>query len=102
MFKQMFYRMIEGSNLFDEYREKMLQAQRRAEETRLDFGERGALQAAVDTLTMEEQEYLDMHVGQGMHYKEIAKAKGVTYQIALKRIATIYAKLRIDIGDQLH
>ncbi len=102
MFKQMFYRMIEGSNLFDEYRAQMLEAQERAKEGMTSENERQAFQMAVDSLTDEEQEYLDLHVREGLHYKKIAERKGVTYQIALKRIATIYAKLRIDLGNYLH
>lgn len=100
MFKDMFYRMLDGSNLFDVYAQRMRETQKIAQQNASTATDT-AVNAAVARLSMREQEYLALHL-EGVHYENIARIKGVTYQIALKTLASAYSKLRIELNAFLH
>ncbi|MBL8267678.1 RNA polymerase sigma factor [Steroidobacter sp.] len=55
------------------------------------------VQAAVDRLPPRQREVLLLHVNEGLTYKQIAEAKGLTYRIVLRDLTRAYSALRMQL-----
>jgi RNA polymerase sigma factor (sigma-70 family) len=64
--------------------------------TRTDDRDR-LVQAAVQLLPPRQREILLLHVNDGLTYKQIAQAKGLTYRIVLRDLTKAYSSLRTQL-----
>lgn len=64
--------------------------------TRTDDRDR-LVQEAVQQLPQRQREILLLHVNDGLTYKQIAQAKGLTYRIVLRDLTKAYSSLRLQL-----
>jgi RNA polymerase sigma-70 factor (ECF subfamily) len=58
------------------------------------------LRAAVNRLPARQREALLLRVNEGMTYKQIAQARGLTYRIVLRDLTRAYATLRKQLQSR--
>jgi len=55
------------------------------------------VQAAVSQLRPRQREVLQLHIDEGLTYKQIAQERGLTYRIVLRDLTRAYSQLRIQL-----